>query len=103
MRIFWAVAAAATLVCGVARAEGPPQTPVNSDAAVEFEVVNRQMRPDDVDWKGLFGAQDQGARWLHTGGVFCALSGETPAVARVAMEAARRAGTRVSYDLNYRD
>jgi 2-dehydro-3-deoxygluconokinase len=62
-----------------------------------------QMRPDDVDWKGLFGGQGQGARWLHTGGIFCALSEGTPAVARAAMEAARRAGTRVSYDLNYRD
>jgi len=62
-----------------------------------------QMRPDDVDWDRLFGGAEGGARWLHTGGVFCALSAGTPAVARAAMEAARRHGTRVSYDLNYRD
>jgi 2-dehydro-3-deoxygluconokinase len=64
-----------------------------------------QMRPEDVDWDRLLGGagSDLGARWLHTGGVFCALSAGTPAVARAAMESARRQGTRVSYDLNYRD
>jgi len=62
-----------------------------------------QMQPGDVDWKALFGGAGQGARWLHTGGIYCALSENTPAVARVAMEEARRNGTRVSYDLNYRD
>jgi 2-dehydro-3-deoxygluconokinase len=62
-----------------------------------------QMRPGDVDFAALFGGAGQGARWLHTGGIFCALSDGTPEVARVAMEEARRHGTRVSYDLNYRD
>ena len=62
-----------------------------------------QLRPEDVDWERLFGGAGAGARWLHTGGVFCALSAGTPAVARAAMESARRHGTRVSYDLNYRD
>lgn len=62
-----------------------------------------QMRPDDADWKALFGGAGQGSRWFHTGGVFCALSEGTPAVARAAMEEARRHGTRISYDLNYRD
>jgi 2-dehydro-3-deoxygluconokinase len=62
-----------------------------------------QMRPEDVDWERLFGGPDGGARWLHTGGVFCALSPGTPAVARAGMDAARRHGTGVSYDLNYRD
>jgi 2-dehydro-3-deoxygluconokinase len=60
------------------------------------------MRPEDVDWKALFG-KSQGTRWFHTGGVFSALSTDTPAVARTAMEEARHQGTRVSYDLNYRD
>lgn len=60
-----------------------------------------QMQPGDVDWHDLFGRQ--GARWLHTGGVFAALSPSTPQVARAAMDAARRSGTRISYDLNYRD
>jgi 2-dehydro-3-deoxygluconokinase len=61
------------------------------------------MRPGDVDWAALFGGAGGGARWLHTGGIFCALSETTPAVAAEAMRQARLAGTRVSYDLNYRD
>ena len=60
-----------------------------------------QMLPGDVDWKQLFG--EQGSRWFHTGGVFCALSEGTPAVAHAAMEEAHEHGTCVSYDLNYRD
>jgi 2-dehydro-3-deoxygluconokinase len=62
-----------------------------------------QMKPADVDWAALFGGVGQGARWLHTGGIFCALSAGTPAVAAEAMKAARAHGTRISYDLNYRD
>ena len=60
-----------------------------------------QMKPTDVDWVELFGKH--GARWLHTGGVFCGLSATTPLVAKTAMGEARRHGTRISYDLNYRD
>jgi 2-dehydro-3-deoxygluconokinase len=59
-----------------------------------------QLRPGDVDWDAVFG--EQGARWFHTGGIFAGLSETTPLVAREAMEAARRHGTVVSYDLNYR-
>ena len=62
-----------------------------------------QMQAGDVDWKDLFGGKGQRARWFHTGGVFCALSEGTPAVARAAIEEAQRQGTCVSYDLNYRD
>jgi 2-dehydro-3-deoxygluconokinase len=60
-----------------------------------------QLKPGDVNWAELFGRQ--GARLLHTGGVFCALSESTPLVARAAMTEAKQSGTRVSYDLNYRD
>src|SRR5206468_13026729 len=60
-----------------------------------------QMKPEDTDWQRLF--QKDGARFLHSGGVFCALSETTPLVARAAMEQARKSGTRISYDLNYRD
>lgn len=60
-----------------------------------------QLQPGDIDWEKIFG--DEGARWFHTGGIFCALSETTPLVARAAMEAAKRHGTIVSYDLNYRD
>ncbi len=59
-----------------------------------------QLKPGDVDWEQIFGKQ--GARWLHTGGIFCALSGTTPEVTLEAMQAARRHRTIVSYDLNYR-
>ncbi|HYP52135.1 MAG TPA: sugar kinase [Pyrinomonadaceae bacterium] len=60
-----------------------------------------QLKPGDIDWERIFGRE--GARWFHTGGIFCALSETTPAVAREAMEAAKRHGTIVSYDLNYRE
>jgi 2-dehydro-3-deoxygluconokinase len=62
-----------------------------------------QLAADDVDWPRLFSAAGDGSRWFHTGGVFCALSEGTPAVARAAMEQAHANGTCVSYDLNYRD
>jgi 2-dehydro-3-deoxygluconokinase len=60
-----------------------------------------QMQPGQIDWERIFG--NDGARWLHTGGIFCALSESTPAVAKEAMDAARRHGTLISYDLNYRE
>ena len=58
------------------------------------------LKPGDIDWKEIFGKH--GARWFHTGGIFCALSGTTPEVALEAMQAAQKSGTIVSYDLNYR-
>jgi 2-dehydro-3-deoxygluconokinase len=59
-----------------------------------------QLAPGQIDWEQIFGRE--GARWFHTGGIFAALSETTPAVAQEAMQAARRHGTVVSYDLNYR-
>ena len=59
-----------------------------------------QMKPGEIDWDQIF-AKD-GTRWFHTGGIFCALSESTPLIAQEAMEAAKRAGSTVSYDLNYR-
>jgi 2-dehydro-3-deoxygluconokinase len=59
-----------------------------------------QLRPDDVDWDHLFGTL--GVRWLHTGGIYAALAETTPDVIEAAMSAARRHGTVISYDLNYR-
>ena len=59
-----------------------------------------QMAPGEVDWDRLFG--EVGVRWLHTGGVFAALSPEAPHVILEAVKSARRHGTVVSYDLNYR-
>jgi 2-dehydro-3-deoxygluconokinase len=58
------------------------------------------MRAGDVDWHQIFAVE--GARWLHTGGVFAALSESTPGVIMEAIDVARAAGTTVSYDLNFR-
>ena len=60
-----------------------------------------QLGPGDVDWEKVFGVE--GARWFHCGGIFCALSETTPLVAREAMEVAKKHGTIISYDLNYRE
>ena len=60
-----------------------------------------QLKPGDIDWDEIFGRL--GARWFHTGGIFCALSETTPLVAEEAMKAARANGTIISYDLNYRE
>jgi len=59
-----------------------------------------QMKPGDVDWDRLFGTV--GVRWFHTGGIFAALSESTARLAIEAVQAAKRHGTIVSYDLNYR-
>ena len=59
-----------------------------------------QLAPGDVDWDDLFG--ELGVRWFHTGGIFAALSETTPDVIEEAVAAAKRHGTVVSYDLNYR-
>ena len=59
-----------------------------------------QLAPGDVDWDHLFG--DLGVRWLHTGGIYAALSGTAAETVLAAVTAARRHGTVVSYDLNYR-
>ena len=58
------------------------------------------LKKGEIDWEEIFGKS--GARWFHSGGIFCALSGTTPEVAVEAMQAAKRHGTIVSYDLNYR-
>jgi 2-dehydro-3-deoxygluconokinase len=61
-----------------------------------------QAKPGDFDWEEIFGPQN-GSRWFHTGGIFAALSESAVLVAVDAMDAARKYGTPVSYDLNYRD
>src|SRR5512137_1145819 len=59
-----------------------------------------QLKPGDFDWDHIFGKL--GVRWLHTGGIFAALSDTTPQVVIEAVQAAHKYGTIVSYDLNYR-
>ncbi len=58
------------------------------------------MRPEEMNFGKIF--QEQGAVWLHTGGILAALSEESAAVTKAALQAARAAGTVTSYDLNFR-
>jgi 2-dehydro-3-deoxygluconokinase len=58
------------------------------------------MKPGMIDFARLF--REQGVRWLHTGGIMTALSDGTAAVVKEALQAAKAAGTIVSYDLNFR-
>lgn len=58
------------------------------------------LGPGDVDWDHIFG--ELGVRWFHTGGIFAGLSESTFELCRAAMQSARRHGTVVSYDINYR-
>ena len=59
-----------------------------------------QLKPGDYDWNHIFGKL--GARWFHTGGIFAALSESTAQITIEAVKAAKKHGTIVSYDLNYR-
>ena len=59
-----------------------------------------QMKPEDIDWEYLFGTL--GVRWLHTGGIYAALSETSAEVVKTAVKTAKKYGTIVSYDLNYR-
>ncbi len=59
-----------------------------------------QLKKGDIDWEKIFGAD--GIRWLHCGGIFAGLSETTRDVIIEAVQAAKKHGTVVSYDLNFR-
>lgn len=59
-----------------------------------------QLKPGDIDFATLF--DGEGARWLHTGGIFAALSETASEVVIECATAAKQSGTLISYDLNYR-
>src|SRR5258706_10760291 len=59
-----------------------------------------QLKPGDFDWDHIFGKL--GVRWLHTGGIFAALSDTAPHVVIEAVQAAGRNGTIGSFILEYR-
>src|SRR6202522_1359322 len=61
-----------------------------------------QAKLGDFDWEAILGPSN-GARWLHTGGIFAALSPSTPEVAGQGVDTARKYATITSFDLNYRD
>jgi 2-dehydro-3-deoxygluconokinase len=58
-----------------------------------------QLTADSIDWDAIF---SQGVRWFHTGGIYAGLSESTPGVIEAAMKSAKKHGTKISYDLNYR-
>ena len=57
-------------------------------------------RPEDLDFEYIFG--ELGVRWLHTGGIYAALSEQSCETVLAAIRTAKKYGTVVSYDLNYR-
>lgn len=59
-----------------------------------------QAKPEDFDFDYIFGKL--GVRWLHTGGVYAALSDQSCKTVLEAIRTAKKYGTVVSYDLNYR-
>ena len=59
-----------------------------------------KMKPTDFDFEYIFGKL--GIRWLHTGGIYAALSEESSQTVIEAIKTAKKYGTVVSYDLNYR-
>lgn len=80
----------------------------NQGAGVRAPVVfyNRcneaaaKLAPGDFDWDIIFA---RGVRWFHSGGIFAALSETTSEVIIEGMQAAKKAGAVVSFDLNYRE
>ncbi len=56
--------------------------------------------PEDFDFEHIFG--ELGVRWLHTGGIYAALSEQSCETVLAAIKTAKKYGTVVSYDLNYR-
>jgi len=58
------------------------------------------LKPGDFDWKAIFAG---GVRWVHSGGIFAALSPTTAELAAEMMKAAREAGAVTSFDLNFRE
>ena len=56
--------------------------------------------PEDFDFEYIFGTL--GVRWLHTGGIYAAISEQTCETVLAAIKTAKKYGTVVSYDLNYR-
>ena len=56
--------------------------------------------PEDFDFDMIFGTL--GVKWLHTGGIYAALSEQSCETVLAAIKTAKKYGTVVSYDLNYR-
>jgi 2-dehydro-3-deoxygluconokinase len=59
-----------------------------------------QLKPGDFDWKAIFAG---GVKWVHSGGIFAALSPTTAPLAAEMMREAKAAGAVTSFDLNFRE
>src|SRR5580704_1619784 len=59
-----------------------------------------RLKPGDFDWKAIFAG---GVRWVHSGGIFAALSATTAELAAELMREAKAAGAVTSFDLNFRE
>jgi 2-dehydro-3-deoxygluconokinase len=57
-----------------------------------------ELKPDAIDWDAVL----SGAEWLHVTGITPALGANAAEATTRAIRAARSAGARVSFDLNYR-
>jgi 2-dehydro-3-deoxygluconokinase len=57
------------------------------------------LKAGDFDWNNLFA---RGVRWFHSGGIFASLSTTTSDLILEGMQAAKKSGAVVSFDLNYR-
>ncbi|MDR0456346.1 MAG: sugar kinase [Treponema sp.] len=63
----------------------------------------QQLKPGSFDWNMIFGSPGTPkVRWFHSGGIFSSLSPTTADLVIEAMQAAKKAGAVVSFDLNYR-
>jgi 2-dehydro-3-deoxygluconokinase len=65
-----------------------------------FHTAISMAKPEDFDFEYIFGTL--GVRWFHTGGIYAALSEQACETVIEAIKTAKKYGTVVSYDLNYR-
>ena len=70
---------------------------VHNDRAGE---VGRMLKVEDFDLRQIF--EKDGARMMHISGLFAALSPDTAKLSLALAETARKNGTSISFDLNYR-
>jgi len=62
--------------------------------------IGRTLRPEDFDLERIFGKE--GVQIVHMSGLFAALSPETGLFCQHIARIAKKYGTRISFDLNYR-
>jgi 2-dehydro-3-deoxygluconokinase len=78
------------------RAYGVRTPEVDYNRAIEAAA---QLKPGDFNWSEIF---KDGVKWLHSGGIFAALSETTSELIIDAMKYAKSKGAVTSFDINYR-